>query len=240
MKLQTLNKHARDFNVEFYTEGHKYVVNGFTDYISVTTIIKKIYPGLNTDMILKKMRTGPEYKPGHKYWGMSDNEIKQLWKDIGQQTSIQGSILHENIEKYLNDVAININPELNEWKFFLNFISSYNKTPYRTEWMIYDDEYKLCGTVDMVFKNDDDTYNIIDWKRTKKISIPRSKVPCNTTYWHYAIQLNYYKYILEKNYNIKIDKLIIVQLHPEQDEFKTYEMPVIEDFIINTLKNYFS
>lgn len=240
MELKNLNKHSRDFNVEFYKEGHKYVINGLTDYTSVTSLIRNIYPTLNTDCILKKMRKSNEYKEGHKYWGMSDIEIKQLWKETGAKTSILGTNLHDNIERYINKLDIDIDIECNEWKLFLNYIESHNKTPYRTEWMIYDDTYKICGTVDMVYLNDDGTYDIIDWKRTKKISIPRNKNPCNTTYWHYAIQLNCYKYMLEKNYDIKINKLIIVQLHPEQDNFILHDMPHIDEYIFNLLKSYFS
>ena len=37
----------------------------------------------------------------------------------------------------------------------------------------------------------------------------------DSNYWHYCLQLNIYKAILEKNYNKKVSGLYLVCLHPE-------------------------
>ena len=42
-------------------------------------------------------------------------------------------------------------------------------TPYRTEWMIWDKDHKLAGSIDMIFENEDGTLSIYDWKRSKEI-----------------------------------------------------------------------
>ena len=42
--------------------------------------------------------------------------------------------------------------------------------PYRTEWMIFDEDLKLAGSIDMVYENPDGTLSIYDWKRSKDIS----------------------------------------------------------------------
>ena len=36
----------------------------------------------------------------------------------------------------------------------------------------------------------------------------------DTNYWHYALQLNIYKYILEKKYNKQVTDMYLVILHP--------------------------
>ena len=36
----------------------------------------------------------------------------------------------------------------------------------------------------------------------------------NTNFWHYSLQLNTYKAMLEKNYNKKVTDLYLVRLHP--------------------------
>jgi len=45
----------------------------------------------------------------------------------------------------------------------------------------------------------------------------------DSNFWHYALQLNTYKFILEEKYNKKIRDLYLVRLHPDIEE-KTYEL----------------
>jgi hypothetical protein len=117
--------------------------------------------------------------------------------------------------------------------------------PYRSEWIVWDADYKVAGTIDALFRDKTDgTYWIIDWKRVRKgleadleatrwgyvqdndewlepVSRWAKKMPSplgdlyNTKYWNYSLQLNVYKHILEKNYGIKIQGMLLVQLHPE-------------------------
>jgi ATP-dependent exoDNAse (exonuclease V) beta subunit len=95
--------------------------------------------------------------------------------------------------------------------------------------MIYDEPSKLAGSVDMLFK-DQDGLHIYDWKRCKEITKTNSfcKTATNplieelpdTNYWHYCLQLNTYKYIIEKNYGYKVNDLYLVALHPDNENYK--------------------
>ena len=106
-------------------------------------------------------------------------------------------------------------------------------TPYRTEWMIFDEDLKIAGSIDMVYENPDGTLSIYDWKRCKDISkindwnkFSINPLICHmpdTNFWHYALQLNTYRAILERKYNKKVTKLCLVRLHPDAME-KTYEL----------------
>jgi hypothetical protein len=42
----------------------------------------------------------------------------------------------------------------------------------------------------------------------------------DTNFWHYSLQLNTYKAILERNYEKKVTDLYLVQLHPIQDGYR--------------------
>ena len=79
----------------------------------------------------------------------------------------------------------------------------------------------------MVFENKKGELEIYDWKRSKAIEydfdIPRyakyALTPCishfpDKNYWHYSLQLNTYKYMLEKNYGEKVVGMYLVCLHP--------------------------
>ena len=83
-------------------------------------------------------------------------------------------------------------------------------SPYRTEWMVYHEELRLAGSIDMIFENEDGSLQIYDWKRCKEISYDSyygkaaitsciSHLP-DTNFWHYSLQLNVYKNILEIKY----------------------------------------
>lgn len=80
----------------------------------------------------------------------------------------------------------------------------------------------------MVFYNtSNDSYEIYDWKRVREISFESRKsaiLPClkhmqDSNFFHYSIQLNLYKMILEKKYDMKINTLYLINLHPDLDSY---------------------
>lgn len=50
----------------------------------------------------------------------------------------------------------------------------------------------------------------------------------NTPYYHYALQLSLYKYILEKNYGMKISDLRLGIFHPAYNKPYVLRMPYLE------------
>jgi hypothetical protein len=58
-----------------------------------------------------------------------------------------------------------------------------------------------------------------------KHALPPIQTVPDTNYWHYTIQLNAYKHILERNYGFKIKELVLIAIHPELD--KTYQKFVV-------------
>ena len=120
----------------------------------------------------------------------------------------------------------------------MNFIKACpNLKPYRTEWMIYNEDLLLAGSIDMVYENPDGTLMIYDWKRAKDIKkadafMKYALTECighvpDTNFWHYALQLNTYKAILEQKYGKKISKLALVCLHPSKANFEVIPIPVL-------------
>jgi ATP-dependent exoDNAse (exonuclease V) beta subunit len=106
--------------------------------------------------------------------------------------------------------------------------------------MIYDEDLKLSGSIDMIFENPDGTLTIADWKRVTEIEYESNFgkmaiTPCiahlpDTNFWHYALQLNMYKTILEHKYDKRVTGLYLVCLHPDY-AYQTYDriaVPVLE------------
>jgi len=250
------NAHNRDQNIEFFENGHKYSIKSDPDYkyTSVTTWCHSHFPHFDSDEIIETMMKGKGWKEGHKYWGLNSSQIKAQWNSNKESVSLAGTSLHYDIECFYNDIDLSNNYSnyelyekyisLNnfqentikplEWQFFINFIKENpSLKPYRTEWLIYHEDVKIAGSIDMVFENSDGTLSIYDWKRCKNITrinnfnkFAISKQICHlpdSNFWHYALQLNTYKTILEQKYNKKIRDLFLVRLHPSAEE-SNYEL----------------
>ena len=144
---------------------------------------------------------------------------------------------------------ININKKVSikdEITYFTNFLRNNNIKPFRTEWHIFDLELGIAGTIDLLCRNGNG-FDMYDWKRSRKAS-PNETVWRNgknglnhvpdINYYHYAIQQNLYRYILEKNYGIVINNMSIVVLHPIYNDYRKYVIPKMDKeirIIINHL-----
>lgn len=256
--LSQRNKHERDQFIEFYEETHKYIITNDKDskYTSVTTWNHSHFPHFNADEVIKNMMKSKNWKEGHKYWGLTSEEIKKMWDTNRDNVSGAGTDMHYEIECFMNNTNILYDYthkdlyefycktgipaiETIEWKYFIEFIKDTpHLKPYRTEWTIYDEELKLAGSIDMIYENPDGTLSIYDWKRAKNITTVNSfnkyaiePIICHmpdSNFWHYALQLNTYKFILERKYNKKIKDLYLVRLHPDAEE-KTYQLIKLPD-----------
>jgi len=252
--LQLRFAHPRDIQIKFYNKGHKYEIlsDPESKYISVTTWNHKHFPKFDADAVIENIFKGKNWGPEHKYWGMTAEEIKNSWKSNGEAVSGAGTNLHERIENFMNDNRFRFEytqkelyqiysgdnkgkvDEQIEWEYFLQFVRDHPQLkPYRTEWMIFDEDLKLAGSIDMVYENPDGTLSIYDWKRSKDISkinnwnkFALNPLICHmpdSNFWHYALQLNTYKAILERKYGKIVSKLCLVRLHPDNEE-QTYEL----------------
>jgi hypothetical protein len=264
------NSHIRDKNIKFFEEDHKYIIacDSESKYTSVTTWCHSHFPHFNADEVINNMMKGKNWKEGHKYWGLTAEEIKAKWSENGNSVAGAGTDLHYEIECFNNDKRFQFsysNKELYEiymidfkeklefmpieWHYFLNFVRD-NPTliPYRTEWTIYNEDVKIAGSIDMVYENPDGTLSIYDWKRSKNITrinnfnkFAISPLICHlpdSNFWHYALQLNTYKVILEEKYGKKVKDLYLVRLHPDAEE-KNYELIKLPDLskdVIDLLK----
>ena len=261
--LSVRNSHNRDSNIQFFELGHKYEIlnEPGVKYTSVTTWNHSLFPEFDADNIITNMMKGKGWKEGHKYWGLNAEQIKSLWNSNRDSVAGAGTDLHFEIEcfnnnkrfkipytnKQLYEMYISKNGEKHltkpiEWQYFINFVKDHpDLKPYRTEWLVYNEDVKISGSIDMVYENDDGTLSIYDWKRSKNITrinnYNRFALPpqiCHipdSNFWHYALQLNTYKAILESKYGKKIRDLFLVRLHPEAEE-RNYELIMVPDLSV--------
>lgn len=237
--LSTFNPHERDLSIKFDEGPHIYTINGDSNYMSVTTWNHSHFDSFNADEIIKKMMTGKRWIES-KYYGMSIEEIKASWEKNRDEAAQAGTNMHYDIECYYN--KINVENDSVEYAYFLKFVEAFpNLKPYRTEWMIWHEELRFAGSIDMVYEKEDGTLMIYDWKRSKEIV----KTPAfnkyaltecinhlpDTNFWHYSLQLNTYKAILEAKYGKTVSDLYLVCLHPNKSGYQLYKVPVLNEEI---------
>jgi ATP-dependent exoDNAse (exonuclease V) beta subunit len=242
--LFNLNKHERDSNILFDEGPHIYTINGDSSFTSVTTWVHQHFEKFDSDKIINNMMNSKNWKKS-KYYGKTKREIKKEWNDTKNSAAGAGTKMHYDIECFYNK-CYNENNSI-EFKYFKDFHKDYKSLkPYRTEWMVYHEDYKLAGSIDMIFENDDGTLQIYDWKRSKEISKVNSwdkyskhktvdYLP-DTNYWHYSLQLNTYKKILEDKYDKKITEMYLVVLHPNNNCYKRIKVADLQNEVSVLLK----
>jgi hypothetical protein len=234
--LAKLNPHERDECIKFDAGPHIYTINNDSSkkYTSVTTWNHSHFAHFDADKIIDNMMRSKKWSES-KYYGMTKDEIKASWDKNRDAAAGAGTNMHYDIECYYNKCPNN--NESIEYSYFLRFVADFpHLKPYRTEWMVFHEELRLAGSIDMVFDNGDGTLSIYDWKRCKEIKkhdIKCSITPCiehlpDTNYWHYCLQLNTYKAILEEKYGKKITDLYLVCLHPENKNNSYIRIKVVD------------
>ena len=149
-----------------------------------------------------------------------------------------GSRLHDRIESYLKTVVLpdfsKMQPdECAEWNNFVDFMQEYVGGPYdnlyASEKHVYVPEWRIAGTPDAIFalcdeKTMEKTYMLVDWKRTYRL-YPKHRFESFThSYKRYSYQLGLYARMLEKAEGIKISKMVLVALHPDNITYLAYEV----------------
>ncbi len=130
-----------------------------------------------------------------------------------------------------------------EMKYFQDFVRDHRLTPYRTEWMIYDDAHWLAGTLDLLVQEPDGSFTLYDWKRSRRMGREQGEVFSpnrsnfrqkghgvishldDTPFIHAALQQNMYKAILKSNYGLDIERMYLVILSPSFSRYHEVEVP---------------
>lgn len=245
--LGTRYHHDRDDRIFMDEEKHLYYIDGVAGrYQSVTTFIHELFPPFDREASARTILRSKSYltsqsREQYEYHGMSKEEIWASW----EEASRLGTEMHAKIEHYWNesyDVFSEEAMQIRELGFFRSFLADFpHLRAYRTEWMVFHEELRLSGSIDMVFQDPDGEEGvdvwIYDWKRCKNIRKPYpscdpGSVACtenlkNVNVHHYSLQLNLYKYILETKYGKRVTHMCLLFLHPNQ---KTYKRIVVEDW----------
>lgn len=199
-------------------------------FISTTTLIHTFFAPFEKEKIAKNLVENVT-----KYASYTVDSLITEWDRAGTD----GTKVHNEIENY---ILFHTSPTTIKAKHGLKWLDQFNVDKYKwyPEVIIYSEELGISGTIDLLVHNPEtDIYTIIDWKTNKAIRKkafgnkkgihPFTKHLQDSNYWHYALQLSIYRYILERYYGkiVKTQALI----HLEDWGATEYELPYLKDVI---------
>jgi hypothetical protein len=225
-----------------------------TEFTSVTTWVHEHFEKFHAkNIIASMMRNKKKWNDpvaNIKYYGKTAEEIEKMWTTAGKEAAEKGTEMHHKIECFYNTAAAatDTDTESTEMQHFMKFQKDFSATlkPYRTEWTVFHEEARIAGSIDMVYELIEPTTAtatetplvIYDWKRCREISRthpsfrfathPAIEHIPDSNYWHYALQLNIYKYILLTKYGKTVTDLYLVVLHPDAQNYNRIKLPNLQ------------
>jgi ATP-dependent exoDNAse (exonuclease V) beta subunit len=172
-----------------------------------------------------------------RYQGKTKDQIKAEWEENGRIASELGTKMHADIERFLNQESV-LDSSSIEYQYFEQFWKDFIQTyptvrPFRTEWLVFDEDRSIAGSIDCSVATPNGDLILIDWKRSKEIKRsnqyeqgygPFSSLD-NCNYNHYMLQLNIYRHLLESKYGKRVIFMMLVILHPNNPTYQCIEIP---------------
>ncbi len=251
----------RDIDVQFSALEHIYLYKGNRKLVPVSSVVSYFFKPFESIYWSEQKAKKRGISQGEilEEWDMKGARSREVGTFMHQQIENYYNSLEYKLEynfkysgKYLK-VEEDFNLEIESGQFYL-FRDDHPFTPFRIEWAIYDEDLQIAGTIDMIHEKGD-KYDIYDWKRSHRV-VGQDNEPISssyygeggirglehiqdTVYWHYCLQQNLYRFILEKNYSIKVDKMYLVIFTDDDYNYKKLEVPYMDDaikIVINSCK----
>jgi hypothetical protein len=187
---------------------HTYSTRQGINYKSVSALIDQFVPFFDFEQ--------KSYDYAKKY-GIPVEEVRSNWREKNKNSTVFGHTIHTNIEKLITEQKTE-----HKDKIYDQIIKEVNKfntkgSQLLTEQIIYNDEYKIAGTSDLIVDRKND-FDIIDFKTNKKIKFenPFNELLLypvhhlqNAEYFKYSLQLSLYALMQEKLANKKAYRLVM-------------------------------
>ena len=227
-----MKKYSKDNRVVFNQENHSYFL-GDKKLISVTTLLSKFKNEFDSDYWSKKIAEREN---------TTQEVILKKWKDKAFKSTEIGTAIHKIFEDYVNNNYSVLNGnlifEFNKLspefylefdqkknialKFIDDFFITKRLIPLETEFIVYNEF--LAGQIDMICKDYNNNFYILDFKTNEKIEAnsygKKMKGVFNDlndcSFYHYCIQLSVYKKILKE---YKINKMFLIHITTEKYNF---------------------
>ena len=248
--------HSRDARLRFFVEAHVYFWDGVRVPLSVSGLWEQFFPSFDPEATIERFFESWVRNPSSKYHALcsylalvegvdepaQQHAIKLLWEANRTRAAALGTALHAQIETHLLTSELPDEDMMTlELKQYLRWRADHSTwRPLRAEMRIYDDRARVAGTLDSLWRGADGQIVLIDWKRCQPGALDKKAYrgetgwgPCaalpNNAMGHYSAQQNLYAAILSRNYDITVDEIYLVQMHPNLSTWKQVEVPMLPE-----------
>ena len=235
--LRSMQPFPSDEQISFDEESHTYTVDGVLIPYSVTGLIHQYARAFEPSIAVQNMRAETQQSYSNK--GLeTEGDILHAWKQNGRVQRNRGTLMHFHIEQSLNGCVIESpwSPEFDQFMTLHEEVTRDRQYPFRTELSVYSKRLNVAGQIDAIFKQSDGTFAVWDWKRCRLLrydSRSQMKEPfdhlADVNAWHYFMQLNLYRYILQTDYGLPVSAMYLGVFHPSRSQPLRVRVPFMED-----------
>jgi hypothetical protein len=226
-------------HIIYYDQPHTYEVDGVR-MTSVTKLISKAEKPFDAAYWSQKKAEEE---------GVTADEIKARWKRKADIACEKGTAVHEYVENYLSNkvfpypastiraVFEGTDPVRQKYNKIIPLVHKFcedikgKMIPVRSEFVVGDMEYGLCGMIDQIFYNKKSgKLELWDWKTNEKIDTDsRYKLQApvdhisNAKLDIYSLQLSLYKHIIEKNTNLELGDSYLTWFNESNDSYEIFK-----------------
>lgn len=205
-------------------------------YTSATQLISKFKKPFDSNFHAERVA---------KREGVSKEMVLEMWENEKNKSIVRGKNYHSLLENY---VRFGETEKDYGW-LYKSFEKQREKLVgncknVHAEKLLWNDEYKLAGTCDLLYEHDNN-FTIMDYKTNKAITayskygeylLPPVDFLSYCEYNVYALQLSLYAYMNEQLTNKKIRNLHILYLY--EDKFISFNVPYMKLEVISMLNKH--
>lgn len=224
--------------LKFNPVAHTYI-NPYTEeaYISTTQLISKFKKPFDVDKVSKRVAEKE---------GVTQEEIKERWKKINNDSKTYGSKIHSVLEDYNSAKIVTEGYE--------DLIRSYKSLgvvadddTLLVEEKLFNHHFKLAGTADIIRLEEKGGFSVFDLKTNKKFNLfnqyseyllhPLTHLTA-CEYTTYALQLSLYAYMYQGMTGRNVNQLGVIYYNKESNEFVYYPVPFMKSDVSLILDYY--
>ena len=224
-------------HIKFDEQSHTYRNSKTGErYTSATQLISKFKKPFDSDFHAERVA---------KREGVSKEMVLEMWEHEKNKSIVRGKNYHSLLENY---VRFGETEKDYSW-LYKSFEKQReqlvgNCKNVHAEKLLWNDEYKLAGTCDLLYEHDNN-FTIMDYKTNKAITafskygeylLPPVDFLSYCEYNVYALQLSLYAYMNEQLTNKKIRNLHILYLY--EDKFISFNVPYMKLEVISMLNKH--
>ena len=221
--------------LQFEPESHIYTYEN-KELLSVSNLIKLYSTPFDVDGTITARKAAEN--------GITVEEQRALWDKIGDDSRTRGTAFHADAEHYIKTKKILNTPNK---KLVKQFSKLKFKGALYSETRLFNLNYGIAGTTDLIEVLPDNSISLLDFKTTqakkmsrfsygRKMLYPLNRI-WDSTLDKFEIQVSLYSYMLEEA-GWWIQDLNVLHIDIEKQAIKLFHLTYRRNDIINMLEHY--